>query len=137
MLSQRGGRAGRDKTIMAEVVLMAQESMFEDSREGQKRLLKTIKAEEAPAPGPSSKKPSQKATQLAAKKLVIPCKAKRSPREYTKAIIDFVNTLECRVQVFDKEFDNPARLDQDLPCQCDNCRRARGDQTLRERMASS
>jgi hypothetical protein len=125
--------------MVAEVVLMAQDGAFEDSREGKKRLLKTIKQEEASVSGPSnkkvSKKASQKATEAAAKKLVAPAKGKRTPREYTKAVIDFINTTGCRVEVLDKEFDNPPRPEQSPPCQCDNCRSNRGELTLRERLA--
>ncbi|KAG9078436.1 hypothetical protein FRC06_008368, partial [Ceratobasidium sp. 370] len=138
-LSQRGGRAGWDKAMTAKVVLMAQDSTFMDSRAGQKRLLKSIKQEEVNAPGPpdkkSSKKASKKAIESAAKKLVAPSKAKRSPREYTKAILDFINTTECCVKVLDKEFDNPARLETNTPCLCDNCRHGRGELTLQERLA--
>jgi hypothetical protein len=121
--------------MMAEVVLMAQDSTFEDSREGQKRLLKMIKQEEASVPGPASKKAGKKSTAAAAKKPATPSKAKRSPREYTKAILEFINTTECRVKVLDKEFDNPPRPEaEDPPCHCDNCRRDRGELTLRERL---
>jgi hypothetical protein len=79
--------------MSAEVILMAQDSMFQDSREGQKRLLKLIKKEE-PVPG-SSKKISKASTKTEAKKLVTPSKAKRLPWEYTKPIIDFINTDGC------------------------------------------
>ncbi|KAG8773428.1 hypothetical protein FRC12_002549 [Ceratobasidium sp. 428] len=39
-IAQRGGRAGRDKSMKADLVTMAQESMFYDSKEGKKQLKK-------------------------------------------------------------------------------------------------
>ncbi|KAG8705066.1 hypothetical protein FRC08_001874 [Ceratobasidium sp. 394] len=89
-----------------------------------------IKLEEANPPGPSNKKSSKKA-----KRLFAPSKAKRSPREYTPAILEFINTLGCRMKVLDKEFGNPSRPEpEDILCLCDNCRRRRGEVTLRDRL---
>jgi superfamily II DNA helicase RecQ len=137
-LSQRGGRAGRDKSMTAEVVLMAQDSMHEDSREGQKRLLKMIKKEEANTPGASSKKAAKKSTKKATeevKNMFTQSKGKRNAREYTKPILDFINTPGCRIKILDKEFDNPPRPESDdAICLCDNCRHSRGELTFRERL---
>ncbi|KAF8593161.1 P-loop containing nucleoside triphosphate hydrolase protein, partial [Ceratobasidium sp. AG-I] len=72
---QRSGRGGRDEAITCEVILLAQDSMFEDSVEGRKRLEKA--------------------------------KAKRVTRQYTEAMYTFINTSSCRVEVLDKECDNP------------------------------
>ncbi|KAG9097411.1 hypothetical protein FS749_006365 [Ceratobasidium sp. UAMH 11750] len=83
----------------------------------------------------SNKKTGKKAIEAAAKKLVAPSKAKRSPREYTPAILEFINTLGCRMKVLDKEFGNPSRpAPEDPLCLCDNCRHGRGELTLRERL---
>ncbi|KAG8689535.1 hypothetical protein FRC09_012390 [Ceratobasidium sp. 395] len=133
-LAQRGGRAGRNGETVADVVIMAQDSVFEDSREGQKRLLKTIKKEEVNPPGPTNGKTSKKALEAAAKKLVAPSKAKRSAREYTSSILKFINTTECRMKVLDEEFGNPARPEPQPPCLCDNCIHSRGELTLWDRL---
>ncbi|KAG8776895.1 hypothetical protein FRC12_000635 [Ceratobasidium sp. 428] len=133
-LAQRGGRAGRNGETVADVVIMAQDSVFEDSREGQKRLLKNIKKEDANPPGKTNGKTSKKELEAAAKKLVAPSKAKQSAREYTSSILKFINTTECRMKVLDEEFGNPARPEPQPPCLCNNCIHARGELTLWDRL---
>ncbi|KAG8712320.1 hypothetical protein FRC09_019993 [Ceratobasidium sp. 395] len=132
-LAQRGGRAGRDKSVQADVVVMIQNSLFNDSREGQKRLLKAAKKEQESLPGPSSQKSGKTALETPSKQANSHSKAKRSPREYSQAIIDFVNTTGCRIKVLDEEFGNPARLN-DTPCLCDNCKHSRGEPTIQDRI---
>ncbi|KAG9077326.1 hypothetical protein FS749_010801 [Ceratobasidium sp. UAMH 11750] len=132
-LAQRGGRAGRNKDMQADVLVMVQDSLFNDSREGQKRVLKASKQEETALPEQSGQNAGKKALDTAVKKLSAPSKAKRSPREYSKAILDFVNTTGCRMEVLDEEFGNPARPN-DSPCLCDNCKHSQGEPTIQDRM---
>ncbi|KAG8741975.1 hypothetical protein FRC11_014560 [Ceratobasidium sp. 423] len=127
-LVQRMGRCGRDKTVIGHAILLAQDSLFEDSKSGQKRLQKNIKKEES---APADKK-SGKST----KESTGNDKARRVPREYSQHIVDFINTTGCRVAILDKAFDNPPRPPEEI-CLCDNCTRDRGDKTLRDLMAET
>ncbi|EUC55211.1 helicase carboxy-terminal domain protein [Rhizoctonia solani AG-3 Rhs1AP] len=126
-LVQRTGRCGRNPTELGQAVVLVQDSVFEDSKVGQKRLEKSIKKEDAPNATKSN--PNQVA-RLSAKD-----KARRIPKEIHPAIVDFVNTVGCRMEVLDKTFDNPPTPEGHI-CSCDNCLHARGESTFRERMAA-
>lgn len=113
-------------------VLMAQDSVFKDSKVGQKRLLKSIKKEDDAPAG----KPSKKEARAATERAVVPGskdKIRRIPKEIHQGVIDFVNTPGCRVEILDKFFDNPPRPAGEV-CQCDNDRRMRGELTFRKEM---
>lgn len=129
---QRGGRCGRSKELTGEVVVLAQDSMFDDSQEGKKRAQKVIKTEE---PMQSAPKPGKKAKLAAGKKdeVLVNSKLKRTPKQYTEAMYSFINTTGCRVEVIDREFDNPPRPEGGV-CHCDSHRLERGEPTLQERM---
>jgi hypothetical protein len=131
-LLQRLGRGGRLATILCWAVLMAQNSMFDDSKEGQKRLLKATKIEETAAPAPKEGKRAA-AVALRKAKVADETKARRTPKEYTEAIYHFINAPGCRVDILDKEFDNPPRLGES-PCECDFHRKERGELTFRDMM---
>ncbi|KAG8732695.1 hypothetical protein FRC10_000752 [Ceratobasidium sp. 414] len=126
---QRLGHGGHWEEILCEAILMAQNSMFSNSKEGQKQVQKALKTEEAPLPVPPSKKSSAVKRSNAASKSTAKC----APREYSEAIYHFINTTGCRVEVLDKEFDNPPRQNN-LPCHCDFHRQERGELSFRELM---
>ncbi|KAG8700564.1 hypothetical protein FRC11_012830, partial [Ceratobasidium sp. 423] len=127
-LVQRMGRCGHDKTVIGHVILLAQDSLFEDGKSGQKRLQKNIKKEES---APADKK-SGKST----KESTGNDKARHVPREYSQHIVGFINTTGCRVAILDKAFDNPPRLPKEI-CLCNNCTRDCVDKTLRDLMAET
>lgn len=141
-LVQRLGRAGRDPELDgdAEAIVMAQDSVFEDSKAGQKRAVKLIKQEEEPH-SDSELKSIKKQAQVVAEKLVRQAakekddKARRVPKEYAPEVVEFVPTKECRVEILDRKFDNPHRPEGQV-CRCDNCRHERGELTFREIMAA-
>ena len=82
-------------------ILLAQDSLFEDSKAGQKRLLKNIKKEESvwteKKQGENPKVPSGND------------RARRVPREYSEHIVEFINAMGCRVAMLDNVFNNPPR----------------------------
>ncbi|KAG8739131.1 hypothetical protein FRC11_000894 [Ceratobasidium sp. 423] len=116
---QRGGYAGRDPAMEADIVFMIQDSMFNDSKEGQKR---------------AAKDEQQNPIELAASKKAITLKGKNksSAKTYSDSIRKFINAPGCLVEVIDKEFDNPPRPEE--KCLCEYHKKLRGEPTLREQM---
>lgn len=131
---QRSGRGGRDEEFLCEAILMAQDSMFEDSKEGQKRLEKIIKKE----PTETVTQPTKNDKLAAAKRIAAAGKGKvdrPAPRTFTDGIYRVINPPGCHVEVLDQECDNPPRDDAwKATCQCEWHRLSRGEPTYRELM---
>lgn len=131
---QRMGRSGRKGTSLAEGVFMVQDSLFDDSKQGRKRAEK-IKNEEEPVPLPA--KLTKKAAASAAKKAKAiekaSNKARQSAKTYSEGVRQFINATGCRVEVLDREYDNPPRPEGEL-CYCDICRKWRGEEGFLEKM---
>ncbi|KAF8600638.1 P-loop containing nucleoside triphosphate hydrolase protein [Ceratobasidium sp. AG-I] len=123
---QRMGRGGRDGSIICEAVMMVQDSLFEDSKEGLKQAEKAKKGNE-PAPTAKPSKKAAKAIEGSNKK------PRRSTKEYSDGIRRFINTTGCRVDVLDQEYDNPPRPEGEV-CPCDSHRVSRTEETFLERM---
>ncbi|KEP45708.1 DEAD/DEAH-box helicase [Rhizoctonia solani 123E] len=116
---QRGGRGGRDSEVECDVVFMVQDSLFDDSKEGQKR---------------AAKEEQQSPTELAANKKAtfVKGKGKSSAKTYSDSIRQFINAPGCLVEVIDREFDNPPREAE--KCLCQYHKQLRGEPSLREQM---
>jgi hypothetical protein len=117
------GRSGRKKTNLAEGVFMVQDSLFDDSKQGQKRAEK-VKKEEDPPPAKLTKKAAASAAKKAKAIEKASDKARQSAKTYSEGVRQLINTTGCRVEVLDREYDNPPRPEGEL-CYCDICRKSR------------
>ncbi|KDN34528.1 hypothetical protein RSAG8_12374, partial [Rhizoctonia solani AG-8 WAC10335] len=80
---QRLGRGGRDENMVCEAVLMAEESPFEDTKLGQRRMKERVEREENKPVNPQNGAN----------------KAPDARVEVSDAMLRFINTSGCRVQV--------------------------------------
>ncbi|KAG8717571.1 hypothetical protein FRC08_007209 [Ceratobasidium sp. 394] len=128
-LLQQLGRGGRWEEIPCEAILMAQSSIFNNSKEGEKQAQTAIKTKESPLPTLRLKK----STAIKKSKLAVVASAKRTHQEFSEALYQFINTTGCTVTVLDKEFDNPPWEDNTL-CYCNFHQQERGEMSFRDLM---
>ncbi|CUA74719.1 hypothetical protein RSOLAG22IIIB_11431 [Rhizoctonia solani] len=116
---QRGGQGGRDPEVECDVVFMIQDSLFNDSKEGQKRV---------------AKEEQQSPTKLASSRTAVSVKgkAKSSAKTYSDSICQFINAPGCLVEAIDKEFGNPPRGEE--KCLCQYHKQLWGEPSLQEQM---
>ncbi|QRV74649.1 DEAD/DEAH box helicase [Ceratobasidium sp. AG-Ba] len=126
---QRLGRGGRREGILCEGIVLAQDSVFDDSKEGQKRAQKAQEVEIAAQANTGSRKSTSKRKSKASAK----ANSTPAPRLYLPSILCWINTPGCRVEAIDKEFDNPPRKPGGI-CYCDFHRKQRGEKSIQEIM---